>query len=225
MYYQMPRKYTRKRKYIKKRKRKSPILKAKGPLAQTQIATLNYADEFQLNPGIAGIPNTYVFSCNGLYDPNITGIGHQPRGFDQMMTLYDHYVVIGFKAFISLHNQDGVYANQVVTHIQDDVTTTTDYQDLMERRFIKTKILSPTTGGNDSATMTMSVNPNKWLGRSKPLSDPQLKGSIATNPTEQCYLHLSAFPADNTSDSQAVRGTIRIQYRVMFIEPKQPSKS
>ncbi len=36
----------------------------------------------------AGAVGKYLFSANGLYDPNITGAGHQPYGFDQWFTLY-----------------------------------------------------------------------------------------------------------------------------------------
>jgi hypothetical protein len=38
---------------------------------------------------------TYQFSLNSLFDPNTTGTGHQPRGFDQIKTLYNRYRVYG----------------------------------------------------------------------------------------------------------------------------------
>ncbi len=38
---------------------------------------------------------TYQFSLNSLFDPNTTGTGHQPRGFDQLKTLYNRYRVYG----------------------------------------------------------------------------------------------------------------------------------
>jgi hypothetical protein len=41
----------------------------------------------------SGALASYVFSGNGLYDPNITGTGHQPYGYDLYNVLYRRYVV------------------------------------------------------------------------------------------------------------------------------------
>jgi hypothetical protein len=37
---------------------------------------------------------TLQFSGNGIFDPTLCGIGHQPRGFDQWAALYQRYTVI-----------------------------------------------------------------------------------------------------------------------------------
>lgn len=36
-----------------------------------------------------------------MYDPDLTGFGHQPYFFDQLTDIYSHYVVIGSKIKIS----------------------------------------------------------------------------------------------------------------------------
>jgi len=56
-----------------------------------------YEDVITLT-SVGGIIQTYLFSANGMYDPNITATGHQPYYFDQMTALYNHYTVIGSKA-------------------------------------------------------------------------------------------------------------------------------
>jgi len=43
---------------------------------------------------VAGI-GTHVFRLNSLFDPDLTGTGHQPLGFDQWATLYGEYQVMG----------------------------------------------------------------------------------------------------------------------------------
>ena len=34
---------------------------------------------------------------NSLFDPNLSGLGHQPRGFDQLMAVYEKYTVVAAK--------------------------------------------------------------------------------------------------------------------------------
>jgi len=42
----------------------------------------------------------YQYRTNSLFDPNFTGTGHQPYGFDQMKTYYASYLVTSSKASI-----------------------------------------------------------------------------------------------------------------------------
>lgn len=53
---------------------------------------LPYYDTYALNFGTF----TYAlrqFRMNSLYDPDLTGVGHSPRGFDQFALLYSNYQV------------------------------------------------------------------------------------------------------------------------------------
>lgn len=54
---------------------------------------LKYSTDIQLNATAASI-DVHVFSANGLYDPDVTSTGNQPRLFDQYMALYNHYTVV-----------------------------------------------------------------------------------------------------------------------------------
>ena len=41
------------------------------------------------------------FVANGAFDPNLTGVGHQPRGFDQFMAGYETFTVTGSKISVN----------------------------------------------------------------------------------------------------------------------------
>lgn len=195
-------------------------------LLQTQQKTVFiYHEEFVLNPAVGGIPADYVFSCNGLFDPNITGVGHQPRGFDQLMVLYDHYVVIGAKIVVTFSTTDPAGdGNMCGVTVRDNSTALTTANSIMEARYISYGGLGGETNG-PPISVELSVNPNYFLGRSKPLSDPDLKGSASANPVEQCYFHVFGYPCEIARDSSGMQVQARIEYETVLIEPKQPGAS
>jgi hypothetical protein len=66
--------------------------------ANEVFTVLRYGEQVTLNPG-SGSNASYVFAMNGLYDPNITGTGHQPYGFDEYCAAagagpYNRYTVV-----------------------------------------------------------------------------------------------------------------------------------
>ena len=65
----------------------------KQPIPKQLYNRLKYAETINVPIGVGGTGN-YLYSCNGMYDPNITGTGHQPMYFDQFTAMYDHYTVL-----------------------------------------------------------------------------------------------------------------------------------
>lgn len=68
-----------------------------------------YVEEVNLSQeNITGLTGSeYAFRLNSLFDPNFTGVGHQPRGFDQMAALYANYCVYKVQVQIRLMSQSG----------------------------------------------------------------------------------------------------------------------
>lgn len=212
------------RRFRQSRRRQSGPARSMGPLAIKQRARLVYADQINLNPGAVGLPATHVFSCNGLYDPDQTGVGHQPRGWDELISLYDHAVVIGAKMQLSFANADATNSNMLAVLVKDNNIALTDQIEIMENRYVRWATMGQ-EDGNSTGKLTIKLNPNKFLGRSKPLSDPDLKNSITSNPAEGCFFHISAMPTPAAIDTGAVYIQVRIIYDCVFIEPKQPGQS
>lgn len=111
----MPYKRRRRRRYRKRpyRKRKAKrstrpsILTVKGLgniMPDKLRCKLKYTVRHHHNFG--SLTGTYVFNCNSLNDPDRSGIGHQPMGFDQLKGLYNRYKVYAcaYKATISSPN-------------------------------------------------------------------------------------------------------------------------
>lgn len=58
-----------------------------------RYVTLKYAENLQLNLA-ATTGSQYSFNLNSIFDPDRTGVGHQPYGFDQLAALYNRYRVL-----------------------------------------------------------------------------------------------------------------------------------
>lgn len=187
-----------------------------GTLPTVVKCSFKYGDIYNIASGATGVSNAHVFSCNGLYDPDITGVGHQPRGFDQIMALYDHYTVIASKIKVQYWIRPAQTGQAAVgISVQDDNTVFTDYRDYMESPNNVTIQLSP--DGDRSKTLVSQINPNKFLGRSKPLADSQLKGSSTGNPTEQCYFHVWV---TSSTEATSVDAVVEIEYTAIMGEPR-----
>lgn len=215
--YKKKTKYARKRRY---RKKSYPLMRS--PVAKKMITKLRYNDGFSVDPPSGGI-SRFVLSCNGLYDPDVSGTGHQPRGFDQIMPLYDHYVVVGAEIRCMFVNASSAINDQNIVGIalKDTPTQSVLLNDYLETGYVRSKMCS---SQDTPVTITYKCNPNKFLGRSKPLSDPDLKGSALANPVEQAYFHGFAGSAI-AGDGGLVQVNFTVDYIVVFIEPKNPAQS
>ena len=175
--------------------------------------------------GVAVLNVGQRVSCNGLFDPDKTGIGHQPMGFDQVMPLYDHYVVIGAKITIQFTNEGDVVPAQVGCYINDATTSLTSVDEICENGYNKSMVLGVRGQSDSTKTMVVKLNPNKFLGRTKPLADPQLKGTITANPAEECYFDIWASPNDGVSTMGSVIARYTVEYVALFIEPRKLTTS
>ena len=196
----------------------------RSPVPVKLTTKLRYNQFFEIDPPIGGVA-VNIMSANGLYNPSITSIlDHQPRGFDQLMAMYDHYVCIGAKIHIEwvpADDADG-YSQICGVSVQDNQISKTDIYDYLESGKVDHTTISPRNPQRTAITMT--VNPNNFLGRSKPLADPELKGSVVSNPTEGCFFHIFNGPFQGV-DPTGLYVNVTIDYTVVLIEPKTPAIS
>lgn len=186
--------------------------------------SLLYYDSPSIDPSVGGVVASYVFSANGMYDPNISGVGHQPLGFDQLMAAYDHYTVIGSKITVTFTNTDSSNSQLAGIFLTRNSATENDYVKIIENG--KGNYVRLGTSGKDNATATLSLSAPiaNFLGISKIMSEADLKGTDAANPAQECYFHIWAAPGVSV-DSSVVRCDVLIEYIAVFTEPKLLAKS
>lgn len=183
-------------------------------LPATRRVTLRYAEIFRVT-STAGAVGKFLFAANGMYDPNLTGAGHQPYGFDQWFTLYKTAMVVRSRIDIQVASAAASPMQVGVTFAESDptvVTGTATPVALMEASRGTTQILN-------SYVPAIHLQSTFDLATSYPEFDPgdvQQVGS--SNPTRTFVFCVYQVPTDFTStligDYSAV-----IEYEAIFSQP------
>ncbi len=177
--------------------------------------------------GTAGVIQQYVFTANGVYDPNITSTGHQPLGFDTMMLYYEQYCVV--KSSITLRAVgNGIQACTISVCLAPD-TTTLAVPDVIENGLVVTKLLDGRGNGGYGTgqrigRLDLACDVARYFGRRSRrelLDDPTLQGTVAANPTEQVYYVINMWGFGSFTDNTAVSCEATIEYDVVFWEPRK----
>lgn len=186
---------------------------------------LLYNETRNITPS-GSVATAYVYTANGLYDPNITGPGHQPMGFDQLMLLYEHYTVTAAKITVSFVNASTTESGWVGIGLFPDSTVTTSTQTLIENGLLKRAPISPGLSNPKSqVSLTYQCNISKLNGRiGSIVGDSLYRGDNAANPTEQTYFHVFAFNTVTVS-AMSVDFDVLIEYDAVFTEPRKLAQS
>ncbi len=155
--------------------------------------TLRYVEEFS-NSILTSAGAQQTMNLNSLFDPNRTGSGHQPMGFDTVASLYNRYRVLKVRVtvkFIASANYMIVVIplnGLLVSSIADQAT----YQTACEQRMAQKRDLS---SGGPSTTVKMNPSLDKVNGCLKVeyLADDRFEAAVGSSPTEIITLSIGLF--------------------------------
>ncbi len=197
------------------------------PFPTYMIRDLTYQETISLSVGAAGISGTQnAFKLNGLYDPNTTGVGHQPYGFDQIAALYGEYRVdfIAYEAhFTTPSGTANICCNVCIKRGAETLTgQTTDR--LGEMPNVTQANLS--TSGSKHAVVRGSVNLPELFGVSKEryLGDVNTSAAVTGDPAAAASFNVSISSYDGTA-SQTAACTVKLRYTARFFNRTSQSQS
>mgnify|MGYP000517444250 CR=1 FL=1 len=209
------------------RKKRSAYRSLRIPVlfGKSRVCRLRYALEF--NRAITSSSGSYqeiAYLANSCYDPYNPAGGHQPRGFDQMMEMFDHFLVLGSRIVIKFIAPASTAPNPMCCSIvlNDDTTALGSHSDVAESRTVKCKYLTDssralTIGMNFSAKRFFSVDKKALSAKSA------ISGSALANPTELAVFHVGAQCIGTNTQQVELAGYI--DYVVKFHESKLPTIS
>lgn len=213
-------KMPRKRKQSRWAKKRSTAAQPRAPIADSQVVKMRYGELVSLTP-TGGTSASYLFRCNGVFDPNYTGSGHQPYGFDQWANFYDHVTVIGSRiraTFMPGNTAANIGQSIASITVEDDTATTTTINSLIERTGAVWKFV-PAAGG-PATTLTKKFSTKKFFNVSDVKDNSALKGTFTSDPSDQAYFHLNVTSSDGSTTPSTINIVVDIEYIVLLSERK-----
>lgn len=196
----------RKRKIAKKRVYKSvrrlPMFTPKShiPFGQSQKVKHRYLENYQLQTSV-GAPAVYTFAVNSLYDPNYTGTGHQPMGFDQMAAIFQSYTVVGVNASIKVWNRDADEFIGFAIYFSEFATISIGIQGLLEQGALKYHVLPPAGINPAVRTLKAGISVKKFFKVNNIMDDDLCRGTTTSSPSRLLYMHVIMWQPDGGSTS------------------------
>jgi hypothetical protein len=155
---------------------------------------------------------TQVMAMNGLYDPDISGTGHQPRGFDQWMAFYQRYQVTDSMIKVDLAN--GSDTPLIVCIVPSlEVFGSALIFSATEQPYAVYKQMAGQQGGESQLTVQSVQNLRKFEGRAT--TSQAFIGSTTANPANLRRWNVVIGSPDGV-DIGNCTGLITVDYIVDF---------
>lgn len=218
---------TKKRVY---RKSRNFIKTTHLPFGQSQKVRHRYLENLQLSTTL-GAPNVYTFQVNSLYDPNLTGSGHQPLGRDQMAAIFQTYCVIGAKVRFKCWNRDADEFMGIGLYLSETSTSplgTLSVQGLIEQGAMTYRILPPGGIGPNPTVhyLSMNISPKKFLKVSNLLDNGnEACANRGANPSRGCFVHVILWQPDGGATSAQASFYLELDQVAIWYSPDNLGQS
>jgi len=207
--------------------RTTNVNKSLQPFPSRYICKMKYCESLNGvgGPTGAGYGN-YQFLANSIWDPNATGIGHQPYGMDTFTLLYNRYRVISCSYAISGTVSGGSgEVNSIIGVLpaNEGATVTggiNEFQENPRSKFITQYI------GNEKILKGKVYIP-ALVGRTKTqyMSDDRYQAQTNQSPAENAVMNIYFGFMDGTLATATADLNITLEYTVEFFDVKKQLQS
>jgi hypothetical protein len=159
-----------------------------------------------------------------MFDPDITGTGHQPMGFDQMMLSYEHYCVTRAVMTLNVRHTATTQSGNCGILLTAGAIAVTDFQRNLEAGYMVRVRYNATPYEGSMGILENVMDIAKFGTVRQLLDNPDYKGTIAANPVEQSYFHISVWNSDNANVGTFAID-VMIDYESWFFEPRDLTQS
>jgi len=207
--------------------RPSPLSRTPfGGFPLTSRATLKYCDVLTVNAP-AGLAGGASYRANSIFDPDETGTGHQPMGYDTFALIYGVYCVLSSRMRITAvaSGNTGALCACGIGLDDDGVIGTPSTSTLIERGGYNYKYYKDSSSCVDPVSVTASFDATKWFGKKYTVDDPNMSALIGANAGRSCRYIVFVGPLDASSDLSTTTFSVEIEFDCLFSMPKDQSSN
>jgi hypothetical protein len=182
-------------------------------------ATLKYCDTFTFS--VATLTGTQqVMRLNSLFDPDVTGAGHQPLYFDQYAALYNRYRVLKTWVKVTFHTTTGTYNGCVLPlngSLVSTIATLTTYNTAIEQPLARWCVVPGSGALPKTIIFEIALNDLNGCTEIEYLGDDRFEAAIGANPTELMQLYIGIY--NPTAATVGPNVSLEMHYEVDFHDP------
>lgn len=220
--YKMPMRKRGARKPQARRPRRAPrrqmtnVNRGLQPIPARYICKMKYSSYVRTDA-----TGQYLMNLNSVYDPDRTGIGHQPYGFDTLATLYNRYRVVSCGWVIQ--RAAGTSELSAATLVgcmpsNDPGILLANFDYLRENPRAKWILQNP---GAEAKNLRGKCYIPSLVGRTRAqyMADDSYQANVLSNPTENALLYIQTNSAV-TQEPVIADVSVILEYTVEFFDQK-----
>jgi hypothetical protein len=203
-------------------KKNSTTVLIKGSTVVSDVLRTKLTYKQRVNMGGSAGVIVQRFRGNDLFDPDVSGVGSQPYGFDQLMSLYGKFRVLGSKLTVwasSVGTTAGTQSYEMILVPTASGVAFTTTEDASVAPYAKWRLNQGLS--NPAAFLERSITTSKIEGipESRVRDDDTYSGDASTSPTSQWDWQIITQAIDRSSNLSCF-AYVSIEYDVEFYERK-----
>lgn len=180
---------------------------------------MKYAASIDLSSGVANYVE-HVFRAYSIFDPDFTGIGHQPLGHDQWQNLYARYRVLGSSISVDYalgtYPASGAFLPCEVTLALTEASAGIAVNDTVKEMPVSKR--ATMAGGDGSKRLAIGYAPSYQIqGNKGAIYEQDYAANFGSNPVRDAFYHIVASTPGSATVS--CRANVVIIYDVWLHDP------
>lgn len=218
--------YNKKRRFKKKKRNMLNKVVIRNALSPDKVMVkLRYPSFVNYN----GQPTLdQVYRANSLFDPDLTGTGFQPNGFDEWSAFYNRYRVHACKIEAKIISTSATSPGNAgfisIVPTNEATLSGTLIEGVLGNAYCKWANYGPNVG-TSTTQLSNYINIGNFMGKEGVPYDDVNQAAVTANPAREVFWHATVQSADQTSSVSNIRVMFILTYYTEFFSRKELARS